>query len=133
MNKANIEQALKHFQAQLPEEPEWVIMVRTSGEFVGRIGEYHFFYPQAIDDSIATLWTHAHGIHILETLDHLNHGGLDYSMTFGGNRTFFLFHLNYAFFLGITYNGVKSFDAIIVAVLMNIDSLLEAINPSTPT
>ena len=132
MDKNKVTEALKKFSAALPETPEWIILVTVNGEFLSRIGDYPYFYLQPIDDTQAAKWTHAHGTHLLNTLEHLNHGGLDFSITFGGNRTFFLFHLNYALFLGITYNGVKSLDAIIEAVHFNSLEILEAVNPSHP-
>ncbi|MEO8611724.1 MAG: hypothetical protein ABI690_27745 [Chloroflexota bacterium] len=133
MDQEKIKLALHTFSNNLPERPEWTILMKASGEFIARIGEYPYFYPQAIEDFTAAQWTHAHGIHLLNTLDHLNHGGLDFSVTFGGNRIFCLFHLNYAYFLGITFNGLKSLDTMINAIQFHTIDILEAINPTHPT
>jgi hypothetical protein len=133
MNQEKINSALSSFANNLPEQPEWIILIKSSGEFVARIGEYPYFYPQAIDDFTAALWTHAHGTHLLNTMDHLNNGGLDFSVTFGGNRIFILFHLNYAYFLGLTFSGTKSLDALIDATQFHTIDMLEAINPSHPS
>lgn len=133
MNQDRVDLALTSFANNLPERPEWVILIKTSGEFIARIGDYPYFYPQAIDDFTATLWTHTHGTHLLNTMDHLNHGGLDFSATFSGNRTFLLFHLNYAFFLGLTYDGIKSFNELIDAIQFHTIDILEAVNPSHPS
>jgi hypothetical protein len=65
-------------------------------------------------------------------MDHLNHGGLDFSVTIAENRTFMIFHLNYAYFLGITFNGIYSFDETVESIRFQTLDILEAINPTHP-
>lgn len=132
MNQEKIKSVLHSFSNNLPEPPEWIILIKASGEFICRIGEYPDRYPEAIDDFMAALWTHAHGTQLLNTMDHLNHGGLDFSVTSAENGIFMIFHLNYAYFLGITFNGINSFDETVESVRFQTIDILEAINPTRP-
>ena len=129
METALIEKALDNFVKALPEKPEWILVVDRSGKFIARIGRYPFKYMSQISDEIATHWTHIHGMNELETLDKLNHGNWQYSMSFGSDSTLFLFNLNDTFFMGMSYDGVQSFDAIIEGFRRSFGIVMEALYP----
>jgi hypothetical protein len=127
MDKAKVDQAVEQFVKALPERPEWVVIVDRSGQFVTRVGHYTWRYGMQLTDEIATTYTHKHGINQIETLDKLNHGNLQYSMSFGSDYVLFLFNLNDAFFMSLCFEGVASFDAIIEGFRRNFGIVTEAL------
>jgi hypothetical protein len=136
MNKQMVEQALATFSSRLVENPRWIILQKRNGQLLGRIGDFDNlidFTSPCLDEEIATTHTHAHGSNEIEMLNALKHGNFQYSVSIGSAGTYFIFHLNDTYFLGISYQGVgvESIDKVLESVLANFYELLAALSQPT--
>lgn len=129
MDKISIEQALESFAKVLIERPEWMIIIDRNGKLIARTGHYPLKYATQITDEIAATQADFLSKATLESLDKLNHGNLLYSISFGGDFTLFLFNLNDSYFIAMSYDGIKSFDAIIEGFHRSYGLVMEALYP----
>jgi hypothetical protein len=131
MDDPTIALALQKLNSALPEPAKWMILLKRNGEVLGRIGEYLTYIPPPLKDELVASSTYAHATAEIEMLEGLKHGTFQYSISIGGDGIYFIFHLNDAYWLGISYQwvGVHSFDAVIDGVLGNFQQLLETLNP----
>jgi hypothetical protein len=129
MDIKTVNTALVSLKTALPQEPEWIVLIRENGELIGKVGEYPYLTHRAIDDSIVVSAIHDHETHLLNVLDRLKQGNLQYSITVGSDRTFLLVNLNDAYVLVIAFVGVTSYDTLVDRVLLYSRDLLDAVNP----
>lgn len=96
---------------------------------MSRVGEYGNEMPPPLKDDRAASLIHTYAMSEIKTLDGLKHGTYQFSVSVGSDGTYFLFHLNGAYLLGISYQmtGVRSIEAIIDAVLANFFPVLETL------
>jgi len=129
MDKAKVDRALQTFGNQLPEAPKWIILVTRTGELVNKVGAFDNLTSPLLDDERAASLLYDHALSEIKTLDNLKHGTYQFSVSVGSEGIYFLFHLNDAYLLGISYQMtvVRSIDAIVDAVLANFFSVLEAL------
>jgi hypothetical protein len=131
MDDPKIALALQKLNRALPEPAKWMILLKRDGEFLSRIGEYMTYVPPPLKDELAASYTHAHAMGEIEMLEGLKHGTFQYSISIGGDGIYFIFHLNDAYLLGISYQwiGVHSIEAVLNGVLDNSQGLLETLYP----